>query len=244
LIFDPKPKEKRVDLYDFEEEIDRIVKELHDSLTRMIVIKGLRRTGKSSILRVSLNEAKLNYILVDMREFEDVSPKVFGYGLSKALNDIVKGRKRVLLEKIKAVSFIGMKIELKTDREMDPSFRYKSIFRKINHWAEKKNTYFILAIDEAQELAKIGFDRYLAFLYDNLDRIKIVLTGSQVGVMDNILDNPDKPLFGRARIDIETKYLSKKQSISFLQTGFRELKIKIDPTIIERAAETLDGVIG
>lgn len=33
----------------------------------MIIVKGLRRTGKSSLMRVALNEAELPYIFIDLR---------------------------------------------------------------------------------------------------------------------------------------------------------------------------------
>ncbi|MGQ4892246.1 MAG: AAA family ATPase [Candidatus Njordarchaeia archaeon] len=245
MIFEPTPKERRSDLFNFDEEINKIVNELLDPLTRLIVIKGLRRTGKSSILRVSLNEAKLNYILLDMREFSDLDRRTFLYELSEALSKLIKTKKRsIILDNIRAVSFMGMKIDLKGSKEEDPTTRYRTLLRTINEWSKKKKTYFILAIDEAQEIAKLGFDKYLAFVYDNLQNVKIILAGSQVGVLNNILDNPKKPLFGRARIEIETRYFTKKEAKEFLKTGFKEAKIKIEETALNKAIDKLNGVAG
>ncbi len=242
-MFEPIPKERREDLFNFDMEVNKIITGLKDSLTRMIVLKGLRRTGKSSILRVALSEAKLNYVLIDMREFEDLDRRTFSLELSEILNSIIRGRKRAILEWIKAVSFVVMKIEL-GKREAEPTFMYKFILRKIDDWARRKKTYFVIAIDEAQELAKINFDKYLAFVYDNLKHIKIVLTGSQVGVLSNILDNPKRPLFGRARIDIDTRYLTKEEAIKFLTQGFKETGIKVDEKTIEYVVSRLNGVAG
>lgn len=244
MIFEPKPKERRGDLFNFEEEVERIIRELHDPLTRLIVIKGPRRTGKSSILRVGLNESKLSYVLIDMREFEDVDRRSFSYELSEVLGEIIKCKRETILGRVKAVSFLGIRVELGREETTDPAFRYKAFLRGINRWAEKKNTYFVLAIDEAQEVAKINFDRYLAFVYDTLKRIKIVLTGSQIGVITNLLDNPKRPLFGRARIDINTRYLSEREAIEFLRAGFRENGLEIDENILRYVVKKLNGNAG
>ena len=78
-------KEKRKDLYDFENELNRLLTFYRDKLSRLIVIKGLRRTGKTSLLRVSLNEAKLGYVLIDMREFDIPSKNEIEIKLKEAL---------------------------------------------------------------------------------------------------------------------------------------------------------------
>ena len=244
MLFDPQPKEDRRSLFNFEEEVNRVISELKDPISRLIVIKGLRRTGKSSILRVSLNEAKLNYILLDMREFADVDRRSFMYALSESLDKMTKGRGKLILDNIRAFSFLGMRIEKSGLKEEDPTIKYKLLLRRINEWAMKNKTYFVVGIDEAQEISKINFDEYLAYVYDNLSRIKIILTGSQFGVLDNILDNPKKPLFGRARIEINTKYLSKEESKRFLASGFKEANIEVEDNDITKAINQLNGVIG
>jgi len=40
----------------------------------MIVVKGLRRTGKSSLLRVGLSECGFPYLLIDSRALGSFSP--------------------------------------------------------------------------------------------------------------------------------------------------------------------------
>ncbi len=243
MLFDPKPKEKKNDLYNYDRELNLIVRELRDPKTPLIVIKGLRRTGKSSILRVALNEAKLNYVLVDFREFEEIDRRTFFFEFSGVLEASLR-RKTSIRGIIKAVSFMGMKVEFEKESKHDSAVRYIHILRKINKWAQRRGTYFVLALDEAQEMTKINFDKYLAFVYDNLDRIKIILTGSQIGLLNNILENPDRPLFGRARIDIETKYLNREHSVKFLKKGFNEVNIDIDQKAIHKAITSFNGVIG
>nr|WP_252973199.1 hypothetical protein [Saccharolobus solfataricus] len=64
IYFDEKPKESREDLYDREKELS----ELHSSLSHTIVLlTGIRRIGKTSVLKVFLNEIDVPYALTDVR---------------------------------------------------------------------------------------------------------------------------------------------------------------------------------
>ncbi len=57
MYFDPEPKNKKEDLYNFEDEYEG----LHSAIRRnerIIVIKGVRRTGKTSLMKVVYNELK------------------------------------------------------------------------------------------------------------------------------------------------------------------------------------------
>ena len=51
MLFDPAPKSSRRDFFDREAEIER-VKSLSSPIT---LVLGLRRTGKSSVILISLN---------------------------------------------------------------------------------------------------------------------------------------------------------------------------------------------
>ena len=48
MYFDPQPKTKKADLFGVEFTLQQLVQHLQDRSTRMIIIKGLRRTGKTS----------------------------------------------------------------------------------------------------------------------------------------------------------------------------------------------------
>ncbi|MCI4435850.1 MAG: hypothetical protein JHC33_03460 [Ignisphaera sp.] len=43
MLFDPRPKTRREDLYDFDEELEKFAKALSEP---MVLVSGLRRTGK------------------------------------------------------------------------------------------------------------------------------------------------------------------------------------------------------
>jgi len=52
--------------YDREKELNEIFDALRCG-ERLIVIMGMRRAGKSSVLRVSLKEAKIPHAIIDMK---------------------------------------------------------------------------------------------------------------------------------------------------------------------------------
>lgn len=240
MLFSVGPKERREDLYNFDNELEKLLDAYRSELVRLIVIKGLRRTGKSSLLRVSLNMSGLNYILVDMREFEIPSKVEIYNQLKEGLLALIRRRKSYIMERIKSVSIGGIKIELREPKKEN----FKSLLRKIDQWCEKNNTYFIFAIDEAQELTKIGFDRYIAFIYDNLSRVKTVLAGSQVGMINKLFESATTPLFGRAREEITTRRFSRDEALDFLQKGFKELNMNVPEDYLIRAVNLLNGLVG
>jgi len=55
MLFSPEPKTRRQDLYDFNRELSALVTALRAE--RLTLVTGLRRTGKTSLLRVALGEA-------------------------------------------------------------------------------------------------------------------------------------------------------------------------------------------
>jgi hypothetical protein len=63
MLFSPEPKTRRQDLYDFNRELSRLVSALRAE--RLTLVTGLRRTGKTSPLRVALGEAGVTYLYVD-----------------------------------------------------------------------------------------------------------------------------------------------------------------------------------
>ena len=66
MLFDVNPKERKEDLYDRERELNEIFDALKRK-ERLIVIVGMRRAGKSSVLRVSLKEAKMPHAILDVK---------------------------------------------------------------------------------------------------------------------------------------------------------------------------------
>jgi len=92
------------------------------------------------------------------------------------------------------------------------------LFEKLDEWIEEEDEipYLVVAFDEAQLLrfltggkGKIDFREFFAYIYDNLKNIRLVLTGSEMGLLLDFLgfNESGKPLYGRYREEIILKTL-------------------------------------
>jgi hypothetical protein len=228
MFFSLKPKESIEEFFNYREELQFFLNFLKDKEKRMLVIKGLRRTGKSSLLKVGLREAKVKFVLIDTRELTALSRKSFEKRLLEELKSL-KGIPASLLERIESVE-AGVRISLKREESL---------------WELLKEINTVIAIDEVQLLKGTGVDRFLAAVYDNTN-CKIVLSGSEVGVLDAFLGKGEvkAPLTGRAYDEIKQSLLTREKSKEFLKLGFKEAKREVSEEIINKAVDELDGIVG
>ncbi len=244
MYFELGVKRRKEDFYDREEELGYLLSELRNPITRMIVIKGIRRTGKSSLMRVSLSEAEYPSLLVDMRAGGAFSTDDFHYHLQEGLSSLLRWKGvRKYLERVKEVQIAGVKVELLSRR---PS-TLGTIIRSLNEWADSQGLYLVLAFDEAQDIRFVrGLTELLAHVYDYEDRIKLLLAGSEVGVLDRLLGrrNPSSPLFGRAYSEIKLGKLPRDKGLDFLVRGFEQAGVRPPLSELEEAVSKLDGLIG
>jgi len=254
MLFSPRPKENREDLLDREEELESFSRFL-ESEGPICLILGLRRTGKSSLLRVGLNVSNFPSIVIDLRVLEEkIRPSYMDFItlLNKEFNSFIskRGIRERLLNAFKSVSGVevsGMKLYFKW--RGDERVHIVDLLEKMNELGEELNTKFIIAFDEAQELIAVRnlrFDTILAYAYDNLHNIKIILTGSKVGLLYRFLriEKPDAPLFGRAFWKIELSYFNENLSRRFLEEGFRQASLNYSMDEIEETVKVFDGIPG
>lgn len=247
MLFNPEPKKEKKDLYNREAEL----RELLDSIEKekLVVIQGIRRLGKSSLLNVALAESKRPFVKLDLREIYfthgSVSKFYFYRALSQELSKLSKTHRLASwLEKVRGVKVAGFEIQLDW-REKEASLT--DIFRAVDRWASAHEERIVVAFDEAQYLRLAGRTRYdglLAWAIDNLDNLTFVLTGSQVGVLQDFLgiENPHSPLYGRYAKIIKLGRFSREKAVDFLKKGFKEAGVK--PPDLERVVDVLDGLIG
>ncbi|MEL9940187.1 MAG: ATP-binding protein [Ignisphaera sp.] len=253
MLFDLQPKTSRRDLYDFDRELEELIKSIE--LNPLTVVVGIRRSGKTSLLRVALNECGYPYIYIDPRFYSAPTYRDFAYILRNSVEDFLRrygGVYRRIVEILKNVK--GISIDLPT-LSVEVSWRrgermeIGELLIALDNLAKDIKKPIVIAIDEAQELSKITWmpiTRLFAYAYDNLRNLRIVLTGSEIGVLFKFLgiEDPSSPLYGRYIHVIKTRRLSREESMDFLEKGFSELGINIPHNIIERAVDELDGIIG
>ncbi|MGC9153438.1 MAG: AAA family ATPase [Vulcanisaeta sp.] len=253
MLFSPEPKVSEDDLFNFRVELNQLVNAIR--ISRLTVITGIRRSGKTSLMNVALSKVGLPYVYLDVRlsTYPNYADLVSLW--AKALEDFLRRESRLkdrILNTLRGVS--GLSISLNPVK-VSVVFRgpgklsIADLLIKINELAEDVGKRVIIAIDEAQELSRaywFRFDRLLAYAYDNLRNVNFVLTGSQIGLLYDFLGihNPKAPLFGRAYVEISTRRLSPDESHEFLERGFSQVGVTCGEDAIMRAINEFNGIIG
>jgi AAA+ ATPase superfamily predicted ATPase len=159
----------------------------------MIVILGLRRTGKTSLLQSCLNAERIPYLLLDgrvfagrpvityeelLRHFETSLNRALGASLPRKFLNALKGLRGVEIS-------VG---QLRVSLRWAPRAEAASPFEIVESLA--RSGRLVLAIDEAQEFGKLaGYDLTgpLAHIYDYVSNVQIIVTGSEVGLLRDFL---------------------------------------------------------
>lgn len=255
MYFSLEPKIKREDLYGREKELKELDKALEDG--RIILLTGMRRIGKTSILKVFLEEQKYKgvpFIFVDVRNFVKMGSIVNKDEFnSRILGQLQKIFQESTLKKISSsissIKFPWLEIGLKGKEK--PEITLAQMFDDLNDLLKKAKKKIIIAMDEAQYLRFYGIGgieilNLLAHAYDHLLNIQFILTGSEVGVLHDFLkiDNPKAPLFGRYLNEVVLERFSYDVSLNFLVEGFKQADIKPSRDEIKKAVDILDGLVG
>ncbi|MGB9729632.1 MAG: AAA family ATPase [Thermoprotei archaeon] len=253
ILFDLRPKENRQELYGRDAELNKLANMLNSDIP-LILLFGIRRVGKTSLLKTCLNELKQPWIYIDARRLD-----IEGYSkfvLYKILSDEFTRlsstwtKLKDVLRMIKGVQIMGMQVEFDWSKK---GLLLSSLFNSINEWMEKEDRYLVIAIDEAQLLrnmkggkGKIDFRKIIAYCYDNLSRIKFLLTGSEMGLLTDFIGTEDyeSPLYGRGRGELILERFSEDKSISYLEAGFNEYGMNVNVDMLKKIVDKLDGIVG
>ena len=252
MLFDPRPKETSSELYGRQEELQHLLTAFKRG-EPLILLLGIRRVGKTSLLKAALRESGLPYIYLDLRSIEEggFTRAAFYAQLSDALSRLsTRYRIADYLRRVRGVKVLGSGVEL--DWGMKPPL-LNQLFTALNNWATDQQTRIIIALDEAQLLrymtggkGRLNFRALLAHVYDNLRQLTIVLTGSEVGLLMEFLEagGMESEFYGRYREEIILERFSREEAIDYLRAGFREFGIEPEDDSIMDAVEILDGVVG
>ncbi len=242
MYFNPEPKTERKDLFGVEFALSSFLHSVDDKSTRMVIIKGLRRTGKTSLLNVGLRESDKITVKIDVRQGPYQDRKEFlSFVIAQIRKQLDESLFRRIMKKISGVSigYQDFSATVFLSKEENAGLFFDGLNNQLS-------SPLILAFDEIQLVKNIGFDYLLASIFDNYTNIKLVLTGSEIGLLDAFLGKKDydAPLYGRACFEIELKRLKEEGTASFLQKGFAEIHKPISFEEIRNVVEHLDGIIG
>ncbi|MEM4739769.1 MAG: ATP-binding protein [Zestosphaera sp.] len=252
MLFDPRPKESRKDLFDRESELMKLRSsvELGPPIT---LCTGVRRSGKTSLIKTFISEYGYPALYLDVRRLAD-----YGYSRAGFLRLVAEGfseyrslldKLRKYLDRVKGVRISHVGVEFEWGAREPP---LTSMLEQLNKYAEKQKTVFLIVFDEAQELRfltgyrKLDVRKIVAWSYDTLHHVKFVLTGSEVGLLHEFLgfNKPSSPLYGRAKEAVVVDRFPREKAIEFLEVGFSEAGFSPQRETLEVVVEKLDGIPG
>ena len=254
MLFDPRSKENLNELFDREEEIEKLS---HAVRTPLTLLLGMRRIGKTSLLKSFLNSLTTPHIYIDLRRLEES-----GYSraslyklLSEAVSKITSSWGEKILghfRGVRGVDISGFSVEFDWGEK---DLTMVDILSRLNDFSLKsvKDGYVIIAFDEAQLLrsmsggkGRLDFRNLLAYCYDNFPALRFILTGSEVGLLLGFLDlhEPSSPLYGRSATVITVDRFSKEKSLEFLRRGFAEANMRVKDEDMQAVVEKVDGIVG
>lgn len=246
MYFDPSPKKDRKDLFNREDELTMFSNAL--TYSPLIVIVGLRRTGKTSFMNVALSESDHPHIVLDMRGLSfnpskaDIVRKIesaFNHMNRRWISGILDAVKQV-----KGVSLLGSSISLDWSKE---GLDLADLFDRVNAWTEDNGGKFLVAFDELQLIrGEKSIPRLFAHIIDYNQSIRLVVTGSEMGLLFDFLglEDPDSPLYGRHHTEIKMRNFERSESEEFLTMGFEQVGIDPQRDIVEYAVDRLGGIVG
>jgi len=256
VYFNEEPKKKKEDLFNREEELNRLLNAIERG-DKLILILGQRRIGKTSLLLVALNICNYPFMVIDGRRVEENYSRLRLYELiAKGIEDVIHrtSHYRSLVSLLKSTRGVNVKL---TAGIISVSLKWRGsdraylsdILESLDKWCRNRKTKIIFSVDEAQCLRgplSREFTLALAYAYDNLDNIVVVLTGSEVGLLYDIVgvDNPKHPLYGRTRTEITLRKFTREESRIFLKEGFKQIGLKVGEDVIDYAISKLNGIPG
>ena len=255
MLFDERPKTTRLDLYDMEQQLASLTSALRRG-DPMVLILGLRRTGKTSLLQTGLGEAKFPQIILDLRAVGEKP-----YATKKDLLQLLEGavnrflaeqRSRAgrILDRLKGIGGVQVMGTGVTFRWAGKEpVQVVDVFKLLDEAASRDKYRLVIAFDEAQELGKVaGFNmqRILAHVYDYCKNTTVVLTGSAIGLLRDFVgaNDPKAPLYGRGITEITMGRFNEEQSRDFLEKGFKQSGMRPDEKVLGEAIAKLDGIAG
>lgn len=233
MYFDIAPKSRKEDFFNYSSEYE----ELENALKRkekIVALVGPRRVGKTSLMNVFYNQVKAPKAWIDGRIIEN--PKK---DIPSVIWAVAETGQQKVLGKIEGigVSAFGVGLDFRLGAAPAPGDFEKKV---------GKAGQIIVFIDEAQKMDTKALANTLSYFYDRFPNVSFVISGSEIGLVDDILgtDDRDHPLHGRNIIRIKMERLARDRASEFFEKGFGQLGTGIKKDELAAALDELDGLIG
>ncbi len=214
-FFDTRPKVNRDAVFGRDNVINEIEQLLNSGFWPIIL--GPKRVGKTTVMRVVINE--LGGIYID----------------ASTITGGLKGLGLRLVDEIRRLN-IKVKLNLavlQLDIERRPTATIERLIKELGD--------VVIGIDEVQSIISPKLPALLSVAY-NESRVKFVFSGSLIGTTRLIMRSPES--LGRPLIKFELKPFTREQSMEFLRIGSSDCGINISDAEIEDAVSEFDGIVG
>ncbi len=227
-------------IYDFDEYKVLIQEYVEDG--EWFTVAGLRRTGKTTLVRSVVRSLRVPSIYVNLWELVpgEVSLKALINEMLREFGREFAGRVRSIRRHIKEIVLFGVGIKFSEEK---PS---EGLTRVIEQILERRGKLVVI-LDEVQELDR-DFPRlikYLAALHDLFaPNLVVILLGSIVS-LKNMLDMiKGTPMRGRMTKEIVLRPFDIITAIGFLRKGFSLCGIELPDNVLRHIVEYLGGFPG
>jgi uncharacterized protein len=246
MLFDLAPKEHLSELYGRNEEVEEIIRLL--KARSWIVVLGPRMVGKTSLVKVALNE-------LSKRKRERWSTIYVNFSGASSLSSAT----RLLVEQINENKNLLAKVREKISNTESFSIGPGGIswsgkgepaesFRQVLSNVVDNKTTTVVFFDEIQELFSVSFKllKILKNIWDTKgSRILFVFSGSKFGML-RAMEKEETAMSGRPPATIRLRSFDVEQSRAFLEKGLAEhdAKLSLTDNQYSRIANELDGIVG
>ena len=237
MLFDPRPKTSRHDLFDRERELE-VLDRAAERGEPLVLVLGIRRIGKTSLLRSFLEYWRGIYVdMRGVRSIADLYARI-SEGIATRIDQL-----KSLLKGIRGVRVLGAEVEIRW-RGRD-SISLVGLLEELDRRGER----IVLVLDEAQLIrppVSMEVKQAIAYAYDNLENVTVILSGSEVGLLRDFIgiEDPGSPLYGRYALELIVDRFPHDLSLEFLERGFREQGVYPGRDVIEEAVNMFDGIVG
>ncbi|WP_291998829.1 ATP-binding protein [Caldivirga sp.] len=232
MLFDLHPKESRKELFGRDWEVDYVKRQVKAG--NWVIIGGQRGVGKTSLLKVALNELStegFKVLYINMRGINTLRDL-----LAVLINRINESKLSIKLSA--SLNLVMGSVGLTLNRGYKVANSLLELFLSIKE-------PLVLGLDEVQEISRVSgqFLKILGNVFSSNPRVSFIFTGSYIGVARALLNpSPDSPLYGRPPVEVRLRPFSDELAREFLRSGFEELGIlfnRFDEIVVR-----LDGVVG
>jgi Predicted ATPase (AAA+ superfamily) len=221
----------------------RAVSRIRDDIEKgvFVAVLGPRRVGKTSVVRVVLNEFNYPYIYFDLSPYMGLRSVSY-----QALvpSDMRFGDRRVEVDLELNLSIL--KLGLKNVRVTASVFQSNllTLMRELS----RRHDRFVVVFDEAQVLPFIrGFNYrgFLQFIHDNYPNIIVILTGSMPGLLERVIaPSASEAGFARFVDEVVIDRWGLDDTVEYLSRGFNEAGIHYTRDELVEAHNVLSGIPG